>query len=145
MVKVSMPSIDPRRFCEALYCAYAPVDAFASAASGRIAFTAHVTDRGRETAYRVEFTGVRAFTRKPDPTPESDEGDRLELSVLELEREAHNWRIWFNPWYLEEIEFRCDGISLDGAPVTGTGRWLQDSLPDTPVLLSVLTTVHLEP
>jgi hypothetical protein len=80
MVKMSVPSIDPRAFCEALYCAYAPVNAFASAASGRIAFTAHVTDRGHETAHQVEFTGVRAFTRKPDLTPESNKGDRLVLS-----------------------------------------------------------------
>jgi len=128
-VKVSVPSIDPRAFCEALYCASAPGDAFASAATGRIAFTAHVTDRGREIAHHVEFMGVRAFTRKRNHTPASDAGDRVELSVIELEREAHGWRIWFNPWYLEEIEFWCERIRLDGAPVAGTGRWLQDSLP----------------
>lgn len=56
-------------------------------------------------------------------------GDRLELSVIELEHEPDGWRVWLNPWYIEEIEFRCDRITLDGAEVVGSGRWLQDDLP----------------
>ena len=58
----------------------------------------------------------------------SDE-DRLELSVIEVERLLSGWRVWLNPWYLHEIEFRCADISLDDAEVSGTGRWLQDELP----------------
>ena len=126
-----MTSISPRAFCETLYCAFAPLDALdVDPGTDGIAFTATETSGGRATEYRVEFHGVRALTRKDlsDLAPR-EPGDRLELSAIELEREAEGWRVWLNPWYIEEIEFRCDRITLDGGEVIGSGRWLQDDLP----------------
>ena len=118
-----------RDFCETLYCAYAPVDAFVVGDDRAIRFVATVTDAGRTAEYHVAFEGVREFTRGGERAVTWEPGDRLELSVIELEREANGWRAWFNPWYLEEIEFRCARITLDGRAVTGDGRWLQDWLP----------------
>jgi hypothetical protein len=121
-----------REFCERLYCAYAPGDALAVGADGRIAFTARVTDHGRMSEHRAEFDGVRGFARRRDAPSEREPGDPLELSVIEIERDepGAEWRVWLNPWYVEEVEFRCARITLDGLEVTGAGRWLQDELPD---------------
>ena len=129
-----MTSISPRGFCEAIYCAVAPLDAFdVEPTTRRIAFDARVTYQGKTKVHRVAFEGVHELTRK-DPTDSGprDPGDRIELSVVEVEREPGGWRVWFNPWYLEQIEFRCDRIQLDDAEVDGSGRWLQDDLPSRP-------------
>ena len=124
-------SISPRTFCESIYCGFAPLDAFdVDPAARRIAFEARVTYQGQTSVHRVAFEGVHNLTRKdPDDVVPREPGDRLELSVVEVEREAGGWRVWFDPWYLEQIEFRCDRIQLDDADVVGSGRWLQDDLP----------------
>jgi hypothetical protein len=81
----------------------------------------------------VVFEGVTDLsTRRETPRPDEDKEDRLELSVIEVEREATAWRICVNPYYIEEIEFRCRTAWLDGAALVGEGRWLQDSLPAQP-------------
>jgi len=123
-----MGEIAIRTFCEALYCAYAPENAFTVGQDGRIAFSAQVTEDGQTTQHHVTFLKVRGLTRCPEKTV-SEPWDRLELSVIEVERESSGWRVWFNPWYLAEIEFHCDQVLLDGAELTGDGRWLQDELP----------------
>jgi hypothetical protein len=121
--------------CAALYCAYAPADAFTADETRRIAFTARVVDGGVEMYHRVEFEGVTELTRhteRPDAgggeVPDA-EGGPLELSVIEVEGHPGAWRVWLNPWYLDEIEFRCTGICLNGSAVEHRGRWLQDDLP----------------
>ncbi|HXE60296.1 MAG TPA: hypothetical protein VN607_06295 [Gemmatimonadaceae bacterium] len=118
-----------RAFCEALYCAYTPLDAFAVSATGDIKFAARATNVGAQSVHSVEFIGVRELSRNRARPSQLGEGDALELSVIEIEREAAGWRVWFNPWYIEEIEFHCARILLDGFEVTRTGRWLQDDLP----------------
>ena len=123
--------ITPREFCERIYCGVTGLDAFdVDPATGRIAFGAQVTSGEQVAEHRVEFTAVRDITRRDprDPAP-GESGDRIELSVIEIERESDGWRLWFNPWYLEEIEFRCAAVRLDGEEVVGSGRWLQDDLP----------------
>jgi hypothetical protein len=122
--------ISMRDFCEALYCALAPLDAFSLGAEDCISFVATATDQGATSEYHVQFQGVRQVSRERQTLAKSEPGDRIELSVIELEREVDGWRVWFNPWYLEEIEFRCTRIALDDREVTGVGRWLQDELPD---------------
>ena len=124
-------TINPRAFCEIIYCGYTRWNAFTlDEPSGRIEFDAVVTDRGGEKTYKVAFDGVRLL---PDDSLHLREAqgpdDRLELSVIEIEREAAGWRLWFNPWYLHEIQFHCDRVHLDGVEVVGGGRWLQDDLP----------------
>ncbi len=118
-----------REFCEALYCAYAPLDAFTVSATGEMQFSARATDAGVQVVHRVAFIGVRDLTRNRAVPEQPGVRDTLELSVVELEREAAGWRAWFNPFYVEEIEFHCERIFLDGFEVIGTGRWLQDELP----------------
>ena len=126
-------TISARLFCESIYCAYVPMDALEpDRQTGRIAFDAEVADNGLTMLHRVAFDGVRGLTRKSSRHRVPEAGDRLELSVIELEREADGWRVWLNPWYLDEIEFHCDGIHLDASEVVGTGRWLQDTLPSRP-------------
>ena len=125
--------MDPRTFCETLYCAFTAVDAFAMAPNGRMTLGAHTVEHGNSSLHQVEFIGVRGLRRERDRgVREAQPGDALELSVIELERESEGWRVWFNPWYVEEIEFHCDRIILDGVEVKGTGRWLQDDLPKRP-------------
>jgi len=124
-----MSAIPIRQFCEALYCGYTAADALTPDAAGRIEFVAEVTDGAVTAARRARFDGVRGLTRRSERPRAPEPGDRLELSVIEVEREAAGWRVWLNPWYLEEIEFRCDAITLDGDEVAGTERWLQDELP----------------
>jgi hypothetical protein len=121
--------LSPRQFCEAVYCAFAPSDAFDQTADGRIAFSTEAMSAGMLSRHDLVFVDVHGFTRKPPVLEPVDPGDRLELSVVELEREPSGWRVWFNPWYITEIEFRCQQIFLDGAEVRGEGRWLQDDLP----------------
>jgi hypothetical protein len=125
-----------RQFCETLYCAYAPWEAFTAGSDERIHFTAFSQDREGIRFYRVEFVGVRGFRwqRDGEPTrvtvpPRRELDDRLEISALEVEREGDYWRFWCHPWYTTVVEFRCAGIRLNGATVSGTGRWLQDDLP----------------
>ncbi len=115
--------------CIALYCAYTHPDALKPNASGRIAFTARLLDEDRENYFRAEFEQVRDYTYRTESGHELGPEDRLELSVIELEGEPHDWRVWFNPWYLHEIEFRCGRILLNGAEVVGSGRHIQDGLP----------------
>lgn len=78
--------IDMRAFCEALYCAYAPTDAFTIGPDARIAFRAKVTENGRATERHVEFLAVHSLTRQREQPASWRPGDRLELSVIELER-----------------------------------------------------------
>jgi len=126
-------TISPRAFCEAIYCGIAPKNAFErDPVTRRIAFVAHVTDRGQTRAYHVVFEGVRDLDRNVSAATRRGRDDPLELSMIELEREVNGWRVWFNPWYVDEIEFRCDQIQLDGTDVIGSGRWLQDDLPSRP-------------
>src|ERR1700748_1528344 len=108
-----MAQISARQFCEMLYCAITPIDAFFGADSGHIRFAARSTENGRQTTYSVEFTGVRDFTWKHDTECEPEPGDLLELSVIELERLGSVWRVWFNAWYVEQIEFQCEQIFID--------------------------------
>lgn len=124
-----MEVISARQFCELLYCAIVPVDAFFGADSGHIRFTARATANGPDATYSVEFSGVRDFTRKQDTECEPEPGDLLELSVIELERMGPAWRVWFNAWYVEQIEFQCEQIFIDDIEVSGSGRWLQDTPP----------------
>lgn len=123
-----MATISMRAFCETLYCAYAPSDALAVGIDDRIAFVGSATDAGGTSQHRVVFDAVRDLTwHRETPTPNRPAG-QIEFSVIELERELDGWRVWLNPWYVEEVEFRCTTITLDGAQVTGEGRWLQDDL-----------------
>ena len=122
-------TISMREFCETVYCAYAAGDALTVDAGGQIVFGASVTNGDRTDIHRVAFEGVRDFTRRRDVPREPEPGDRTELSVIELAREPAGWRVWLNPWYVEEVEFCCARITLDGREVTGEGRWFQDDLP----------------
>ena len=124
-----MDEMSMRGFCETLYCAYVPPDAFAIGSDGRIAFVARVTHAGQTAEHHVEFSGVRDFVRRPDLAAGRQPGDEIELSVIEIVHGPSDWRVWLNPWYLEEVEFHCARILLDGAEVVGEGRWLQDELP----------------
>lgn len=139
-----MSTVSACAFCEALYCSCAAWEAFSDAPSGRIEFTAFTTDCGVHAFYRVQFVGVRDFRwrREGEParasTPPRDvPDDRLELSDIDLERDGDGWRFWCDPWYVHEVEFRCAAIYLNGAEVTGTGRWLQDGLPERPPVVPV--------
>src|SRR3954470_18265469 len=114
-----MAQISARQFCELLYCAIAPIDAFFGADSGHIRFTARSTENGRHETHSVEFLGVRDFTRKQDSECEPQPGDLLELSVIELERVGSLWRVWFNAWYVEQIEYHCEQIFIDDIEVGG--------------------------
>jgi hypothetical protein len=124
-----MNEISMRMLCETLYCAYVPSDAFAVGSDDRIAFVARVTEAGQTAEHHVEFNGVHDLVRRHGLAAASEPGDQLELSVIETEHGPSDWRVWLNPWYLEEVEFRCARILLDGAEVVGEGRWLQDELP----------------
>jgi hypothetical protein len=124
-----MGTISMREFCEAVYCAYVSADGLTVGADGRIAFGASVSDGGRTTIHRVAFEGVSDLSRRCDHPSKSEQGDRMELSVIEVERKPVGWRVWLSLWYVEEVEFHCGGITLDGRAVTGEGRWLQDDLP----------------
>ncbi|HET6679790.1 MAG TPA: hypothetical protein VFG84_01205 [Gemmatimonadaceae bacterium] len=125
-----MPAITIREFCEALYCALTSVDAFSVAPDGSIAFVAHATSDGTRSRHSVHFSDVRHLSVQHSASTDLGAAeDRLELSVIEVERLPSGWRVWFNPWYLHEIEFQCNRISLDGADVSGTGKWLQDDIP----------------
>ena len=128
-----METVSIRAFCEALYCTLTRWEAFVLDSEQRISFTA--LDGVR--VYRVEFPEVRDFRWQEEHEPPQDRtparrfpDDRLELSDVELEREADGWRFWCDPWYSRSIEFRCAAIRLNGIPVSGTGKWLQDELPD---------------
>jgi hypothetical protein len=126
-----------QEFCQALYCTLARWEAFVPDDAQRIAFTALDTARGERLLYRVEFIDIRDFRWQEDnespraaAMPRQFPDQRLELSEVELEREAEGWRFWCNPWYCRTIEFRCAAIRLNGVAVSGSGKWLQDSLPD---------------
>lgn len=119
-----------RQFCEAVYCGIAPADALRPSTDGRIAFPVRLTDAGRTAMHAVAFEEVRDYRRSTGGQREPASGDVTELSMVEVERESSAWRVWFKPWYLDEVEFRCQRITFDGREVTGGGRWLQDELPD---------------
>ncbi|MGH7625075.1 MAG: hypothetical protein ACREOJ_07140 [Gemmatimonadaceae bacterium] len=125
-----MTEITIREFCETLYCSLTRGDAFTPRPEGDIAFVAYSVTDGVASRHRVQFAGVSDLAVRHDLSNDlwSDE-DRIELSVIEVERLLSGWRVWFNPWYLHEIEFHCARISLDDTKVSGTGRWLQDELP----------------
>jgi hypothetical protein len=118
-----------REFCETVYCAMAAGDIFAPGSEGRLSCVATTTEHGRSTEHRVVFEAVQGLTRRAHAPRQPELGDRIEFSVVALERTSDGWRVWLNPWYVEEIEFRCTGIQLDGRDVIGEGRWLQDELP----------------
>jgi hypothetical protein len=124
---ISTPTVSIEDFCVALYCAYTRPDALNPDAAGRIAFTARVG----ESSFRAEFEGVREYAHNKGGQPLEPQ-DQLELSVVELEGEPGAWRVWFNPWYVQEMEFRCSRILLNGAEVVGRGRHPQDDLPKRP-------------
>jgi hypothetical protein len=126
---LSMPGMSMREFCETLYCAQLPAADFAVTPMGVLAFVATSTENHARTQHRVSFTDVREFTRIRDQPSSASASDLIELSVIELERTSQGWRVWLNPWYLEEIAFHCAHISLDGEEVSGEGRWFQDALP----------------
>ena len=128
----NVTTISPRQFCESLYCGVVPYNAFTvDQITRRMALEVQVTFRSQSTTHRVVFEGVRDLVHKhPDNQTDSPNvDDRLELSVIEVEREPTAWRAWFHPWYVHEIEFRCDRMLLDNAEVVGSGRWVQDDLP----------------
>ena len=129
-----MTSISARDFCAAVYCAIAGHDAFPATAQPRIAFTAQTTVNGTNSVYWIEFTGVSSLRWSPPLEPGDapyPPGDRVELSVIEIEGGPGSWRVWLNPWYTKEIEFQCAAIRLNGADVTGHGRFFQDDLPES--------------
>jgi len=125
-----MPEISIEDFCIALYCAEARFDNLAPNAAGMIAFTARTLDGGQEEFYRVECHGVKEYSVESEAnearwSPE----DRLELSAVELDGAPGSWRVWFNPFYVHRIEFRCRQLQVNGAEVVGRGHHLQDELP----------------
>jgi hypothetical protein len=125
-----MTEISIEDFCIALYCAYTRFDSLAPDAAGRITFTARTLDSDHEEYYRVECVSVRDFAYRSEVRDDNwGPEDRLELSVVELEGAPGSWRVWFNPFYLHEIEFRCRQLRLNGAEVVGGGKHLQDELP----------------
>jgi hypothetical protein len=126
-------TVSIQAFCEALYCTLTRWEAFVPDDARCIRFTALDDVR----PYRVEFIEVRDFRWQEGHEPPQERAmprplpdDRLELSDVELEREADGWRFWCDPWYQRTIEFRCAAVRLNGVTVSGTGRWLQDGLPD---------------
>jgi hypothetical protein len=116
-------------FCSALYCACVNGEELRPTATAQIRFTARVLDKGTEEYYRVECDCVRDFVHTSESPSRSRSEDRTELSVVELEGEPTNWRVWFNPWYLAVIEFRCDTIRINGSEVRGKGHRRQDAIP----------------
>ena len=124
-----MKFISINDFCSALYCAYVNGRELTPTATGQIQFTARVLDKGGDEYYRVECDGVRDFVHTSESPSPSRPEDRTELSVIELEGEPRNWRVWFNPWYVEVLEFRCDTIRINGSEVRGKGHRLQDTIP----------------
>jgi hypothetical protein len=125
-----MTEISIEDFCIALYCAYTRFDAVAPDAAGNVSFTARTLDAGQDDFFRVECSGVRDFQVRSQTRIQAwQPQDKLELSVVELEGAPGSWRVWFNPFYSHEIEFRCRRILVNGAEVVGRGRHLQDELP----------------
>ena len=125
-----MTEITIEDFCIALYCSFTRFDALAPDAAGTITFTARALDGDREDYYRVQCIGVKDFSHRRElKEPEWTAEDRLELSAVELEGAPGSWRVWFNPFYLHEIEFRCRQLRVNGAEVVGRGKHLQDELP----------------
>ena len=122
-----MQSITPQEFCQTLYCATAAVDAF-TIVDGNIAFVATAVNGGKKRDHHVVCEAVQRVERS-DADKTRGPSERLELSVIEAAREASGWRLWVNPWYIEEVEIHCARLILDGHPVAGEGRWLQDELP----------------
>ena len=125
-----MATISMQDFCAAIYCALASGEVFPDEAEGTVVIAARSGDSAPQDLL-LEFSGVQEYTRRterPQPDPRRPD-DRLEFSAVELEGEPGHWRVWFNPWYLEEIDFRCGSIRLNGLEVVGHGRWLQDELP----------------
>jgi len=125
-----MTEISIEDFCIALYCAYTRFDSMAPDPLGRIAFTTRTLDTDREEYCRVECAGVRDFAVRSESGDAAwGPEDRLELSVVEVEGAPGSWRVWFNPFYQHEIEFRCRQLRLNGADVVGRGKHIQDELP----------------
>ena len=129
-----MTTLSIQEFCAAVYCAIAPCDAIPRPPGERLIFDATTEDGNTPQRLRLEFEGLRDFSRRVDAgrvDRPCEPGDLLELSVVEVEGRPGAWRVWFNPWYLTEIEFWCTGIRLNGLEVTGSGRWVQDDLPSS--------------
>jgi hypothetical protein len=131
-----MTTVSIQAFCEALYCTLTRWEAFVADGAQRICFVALDAAQSGARLYQVEFAGVRDFRwqEEHEPAqvramPRRSPEDRLELSDVELEREADGWRFWCDPWYSRTIEFRCAAIRINGVAVSGKGKWLQDSLP----------------
>lgn len=64
---------------------------------GNISFTARTIDSGVSKTYKVPFVQVRQFSRRADVRLTGEPDDRLELSVIEVQREPAGWRVWLNP------------------------------------------------
>jgi hypothetical protein len=125
-----MAEISIEDFCIALYCSYTRFDSLAPDDTGTITFTARALDSTREDYYRVQCIGVREISfRSESREAKWDPDDRLELSVVELEGAPGSWRVWLNPFYTHEVEFRCHQLRVNGAEVVGRGKHLQDELP----------------
>jgi hypothetical protein len=126
-------TVSIQAFCEALYCTLTRWEAFVPDDTQCIRFIA----LNGVLRYHVEFIEVRDFRWQEEHEPPRQRAmprplpdDRLELSDVELEREADGWRFWCDPWYCRTIEFRCAAVRLNGVAVRGAGKWLQDEVPN---------------
>ena len=63
--------------------------------------------------------------------------ETMELSVVSVERLNLDgdvqWRVWFNPWYQDELQLECERAIINGATLEGAGSFVQDGLPSSPV------------
>jgi len=127
-----MESVAVADFCAALYCAYVErhqVDL----KEKTVWLLARLTSDGTVSRYDVRFEGV---TRLSWSTPRPDPDENMELSVVSVDRLAMEgevqWRVWFNPWYSDELQIECERVKINGAVLDGVGSYLQDGLPSRP-------------
>ena len=127
-----MASISAEDFCAAVYCAYAAHDALPPDPRPRIAFVAESTDQATKQLLAIVFDGVADLRWTPALAagqPPYAAGNRLELSVVELDGQPAAWQVRLNLWYTHDVEFGCERITLNGAEVVGEGHFVQDWLP----------------
>ncbi len=130
-----MANLSIQDFCAAVYCAIARCDAIPQSPVDHLVVEATVAAMDVSQRLRMEFEGVHGFSRRSErqqPEPPCGPEDVFEFTAVELERTGSDWRVWINAWDLEEIEFRCAVVRLNGLEVEGEGRWLQDWLPEQP-------------
>jgi hypothetical protein len=116
-------------FCAALYTARVPGDTFGRVMEGQLAFVASADSGGEEERFLVECRGVTALTVSGEPLS-IESTVPLELSVIELSGSAGAWHLYFDLWGTRDIEFDCEELLLNGGRVIGSGRHLQDWLPE---------------